>query len=532
MIQEDPRLARRSAAYRATSQDIRGIILSPTRELAEQIYVEARKLAKHTGLVIQLAVGGTNKREMLRRTQREGCHLMIATPGRLNDLLQDNYSRIAAPNLAAMVLDEADRMLDVGFSQELEQINRYLPDPAEKTRQTLMFSATVPKEVIRLARSMVRVDDFEFVQTIAPDDDLTHQKVPQRIIPVDGWSNVLPSLLELIDRETAKAKENPDSPPFKAMVFFHTTALVRLAEEVVALTSRKRSPGFAYYTIHSKLTQKQRTYAANSFRRAQSGVLLSSDVTARGLDFPNVTHVIQIGAPPDTEQYIHRLGRTGRQDKFGEGYLIVPQHMMPETRSRLGNLPIEPDRTVASADFQPNKDPEGSNVPAHFEEVKSALRSADRELLTLSYLAMFGQISGSAQQLADSLHSWVRDVWGWERPPALSPKTANLRGLGRIRGMNIGYNDEVENSRGGHHRDGPRDGLRDGPPDEFRDNSRDSFRGGSRGGPRDGPRDGFRGRTRVNRDRDSDSQDPWNRMSRDRQTEAPRRRSFSRKSNW
>ncbi len=185
MINEDPTLATKSAKYQARPDDIRGIIMSPTRELAEQIAEEARRLTRHTGLVVQSAVGGTQKNQMLYKTRREGCHLLVATPGRLYDLLSDERSGIGAPNLAAMVLDEADRMLDVGFERELNAIINILPKPDEKVRQTMLVSATIPDSVIRLTRSMVRADDFEFVQTISESESLTHDHVDQNVVVID-----------------------------------------------------------------------------------------------------------------------------------------------------------------------------------------------------------------------------------------------------------------------------------------------------------------------------------------------------------
>jgi ATP-dependent RNA helicase MSS116 len=161
---------------------------------------------------------------MLNQTRRQGCHLLVATPGRLNDLLQDSGSGIDAPNLAAMVLDEADRMLDVGFERELNEITSCLPRPEEKIRQTMLVSATIPDSVIRLARTMVRANDFEFVQTIPENESLTHDKVPQHIVPVSNWTNVFPTLFELMDREANKAREDPSALPFKAIVYLNTTA--------------------------------------------------------------------------------------------------------------------------------------------------------------------------------------------------------------------------------------------------------------------------------------------------------------------
>ncbi|KAJ8119844.1 hypothetical protein ONZ43_g3294 [Nemania bipapillata] len=307
VLMDRPELADRRTPRRASSQDIRAIILSPTRELAEQIGVEARKLAKFTGIIVQTAVGGTQKREALFKMWREGCDILVATPGRLNDLLSDPGARVAAPNLQAFVLDEADRMLDVGFSDEIRSIQDNLPLRNEVERQTLLFSATIPRDVVHLAKSMVRPDNFEFVQTIKADDVATHERVPQHLVTIEGYENIFPTILEIAH----KAKIAADSDmPFKSIVFFSSTASVQFAYQVLRRTSTlSRGSGIELFEIHSRLTQAARTRSADRFRRARSAILFSSDVTARGMDFPNVTDVIQRHA---TAFQVYRLSQTPR----------------------------------------------------------------------------------------------------------------------------------------------------------------------------------------------------------------------------
>ncbi|KAF4472740.1 ATP-dependent RNA helicase [Fusarium albosuccineum] len=482
MIAEDPTLARKGARHDARSDDIRGIVLSPTRELAEQIAAEARTLTRHTGLVIQCAVGGTDKRSMLAQTRRQGCHLLVATPGRLNDLLQDPRSGIEAPNLAALVLDEADRMLDVGFERELHEIQRSLPKPDEKIRQTMLVSATIPDSVIRLARTMVRAHDFEFVQTIAENESLTHDKVPQHIIPVTGWSHVFPTLFELIDRESAKAREDPAGRPFKAIVYFNTTALVELGGELgFHRRQNARANGgrvLPSYVMQSKLSQAQRQKAADLFREAKTGVLFSSDVTARGMDFPNVTHVIQVDTPRDRESYIHRLGRTGRQNKEGEGYLIIPHSSISHARKMLTGLPITQHNSLESAETDLES---GQTTDAHQGSLE-LFKVMPRRTLSSVYTSMFG-VAIDKREVADDVHAWVRHGWGWDSPPAVSQSWVQKMGLARVRGMNIGDNFNSDRSgrgfRGGH--EGDRQGERRGSY-----NSQDPFSSMSREARRDG----------------------------------------------
>ena len=434
MITDDPSLAARSASRRARSDDIRGIILSPTRELAEQIAKEAKDLVRHTGLVVQSAVGGTQKSAMLRATQRQGCHLLVATPGRLLDLLQDDRSGIDAPNLSALVLDEADRMLDVGFERELQDILKYLPSRAERTRQTLLVSATIPDNVIRLARSMVRADDFEFVQTIAENEALTHEKIPQHVVPLTSWANVYPSLFELIDKEVAQRTEDPNAMPFKAIVYLNTTALTQLSGELGFL---RRSDGLLKiptFAIQSQLTQMQRTKASERFRNARTGILFSSDVTARGMDFPNVTHVIQIDAPRDRESYIHRLGRTGRQNKDGEGWLFLPPQSVGTARRMLKGLPLQLNETLESFNAKKNDFEESK----YHTSLSDAHAGVPNDLLSTMYKSIVGSFVGNKKnELVDDLNDWATLGWRWDQPPQVSRMWAQKMGMGRAN-LNFG----------------------------------------------------------------------------------------------
>lgn len=502
MIAENPNLAL-PRRYRARADDILAIILSPTRELAEQIGEEARKLCHGTGVIVQTAVGGTRKREMLMRTRMQGCHLLVATPGRLNDILSDPSSGIAAPKLAALVLDEADRMLDSGFEQELRDIVRHLPDRAKQPRQTLLFSATIPKNVISLARSYVDPKNFQFVQTIDPNDTPTHHKVPQHIVPVRGYENIYPTVLELFKREIKSCKEGgPDALPFKAIVFLPTTNFVQLTAMAFNRLSRKNPELPRMFHIHSKLTQNARTNAAEDFRRSESGILFSSDVTARGMDFPNVTHVIQIGVPPDREQYIHRLGRTGRANKAGQGWIIIAEDEVSHARDILVDLPIQRVRGLESAEHDLNT-PVSEKTPETVEHVSEAMKRMPPGLLNDTYMSFFGgsMMGRSIQAMVQNLNNWTRLGWGWEEPPSISPEMARKRGLMKVRGVRISdgrHHDNFDQRVGGSEQDEFEsmfnNDLQDNRPS--RDNGR--FDGGGRGfGGRGGDRfnNGARGRT-------------------------------------
>ncbi|KAH8912532.1 DEAD-domain-containing protein [Coniochaeta sp. PMI_546] len=460
IIEQDPSLAtRKSRSRSARADDIRAIILSPTRELAEQIAVEAQRLAQNTGIVVQRAVGGSAKRAMLSQVQRQGCHLLIATPGRLNDILSDPNSGIDAPNCAALVLDEADRMLDVGFSRELEQIVSFLPNRKDVPRQTLLFSATIPKSVISLAKTYVDPYNFEFVQTISENDEPTHHKVPQHVVTCKGIENVYATLVELVHREVEAAKSTGE--PFKAIVFLPTTLSVVLANSLF-MSLRHMERGIPYVTnIHSRLTQERRTRAAESFRQSQSGILLSSDVTARGMDFPNVTHVIQICAPPDEEQYIHRLGRTGRAGKNGQGWLLILDDETRHVRRMMHHLPLKPATDLQSAKLDMLSDEVKKGTAPGSEYAKktiAAFEGVPKDQLEEVYVSLIGVATRSIdgkQAVIDRLNDFVT-AFGLPEPPAIAPRIAQQLGFSNVRGVNIGHRarSESQGSSYGYSRQG------------------------------------------------------------------------------
>lgn len=536
IITVDPDLARAVRGRRgprSTADDIRSIIISPTRELAEQIAMEAKRLVRGTGVIVQTAVGGTQKSAGLRAIQREGCHILVGTPGRLKDILSDPYTRVEAPDLSALVLDEADRLLDQGFWPEIQEIMRLLPAPAEKDRQTLMFSATVPKEVVSVVRSTLK-PGFQFVKCVRDDEEPTHTRVPQRLVTTKGLENNMPALVELCSREIAKHKEDPENTrPFKAIVYFGSTSEVGYTCSALQnlRTSDKSADAFGggnhpfdrtrILEIHSKLTQGQRTKAAETFRKADSGILLSSDVTARGMDFPNVTHVIQVGLPSSVDQYIHRVGRTARAGKEGEAWLILNKMEDQEARYRFGGkIPLKRDESLETAALDLTQEAQVTpSAGKILGMVQSSLRQIPIPEKAKVYKSMLGvyQWVPRKHDLIDALNDLSRVGWSMRTPPAVSPMLAKRLGIDRAPGINIGYNPEEEAERPAL---GGRGGF--GGPSRFGDDRRGGFagrdgppRGGgfNRGGPSGG---GFnRGNTGFNRGggrgvgRDSRGGDPF-----------------------
>ncbi|RHZ59016.1 uncharacterized protein CDV56_100917 [Aspergillus thermomutatus] len=443
-IMKDPSLKglnrRRS---QATSADIRAIVISPTRELAEQIAVEARRLAAHAGVIVQTAVGGTQKREGLRRIQREGCHVLIGTPGRLKDVLSDSFTGVTAPNLTTLVLDEADRLLDDGFSEDIMQIQRLLPDPMKVDRQTLMFSATIPREVMRMVRQTMK-PDFKLIRTVREDEVPTHLTVPQKHVVLKGYENAMPALLEFVTKYVEGGKENPDQRPFKAIVYFNSTVQTNLVYETFRnIVEQRNHPlrSVRVFEIHSQLSQARRTRSSDSFRASKSAILFSSDVTARGMDFPDVTHVFQISIPRDRATYIHRLGRTARANKTGEGWILTHKGELPEFNRRLKGLPINQDRetfTTAMVDMtNSDLDPE-SPATKFIKEVNEAVQEVPEDLKRRAYMAQIGplrSVFSSKRDLIQAITDCVVHGYGLPEAPLMNSTTARNLGLDGVPGV-------------------------------------------------------------------------------------------------
>jgi len=214
-----------------------------------------------------------------KRLNNERCDFLIATPGRLLDHLQNGGLKPKLSGLRTLIFDEADRLLEQGFRQDCERIISHLPSRQAAPRQSLMFSATIPPQVHQLG-AIALAKGFKFVSTIPDDEQNTHQAVPQ-------FSLLPPSLLDVFPQTLALLREEIRlNPATKAMVFLPTaraTGLVAALFKRVGL--QQLAPGFDTYEIHSRKSQSQRNAAAEAFKVAQGGVLFSSDVTARGMDF-------------------------------------------------------------------------------------------------------------------------------------------------------------------------------------------------------------------------------------------------------
>lgn len=274
------------------------LVLAPTRELASQIYDESQKFCHQTGILSRVVYGGADVREQLRQIER-GCDLIVATPGRLVDLVE--RGRISLELIRFLILDEADRMLDMGFEPQIRQIVEGLGMPLKGDRQTLMFSATFPKEIQRLASDFLNDYIFLAVGRVGSTTDFIQQRV--EYCPEPQKRDMVLNLLNTISGLT--------------LIFVETK---RGADSLEAFLISQQYPATS---IHGDRTQGEREDALRSFRSGMTPIMVATDVAARGLDIPNVTHVINFDLPNDIDDYVHRIGRTGRAGNSGLATALI-----------------------------------------------------------------------------------------------------------------------------------------------------------------------------------------------------------------
>ncbi|MBZ9845638.1 DEAD/DEAH box helicase [Mesorhizobium sp. CA5] len=286
-----------------------GLVVAPTRELALQVRRELEWLYELTGAEIASCVGGMDMRTERRALER-GAHIVVGTPGRLRDHITRGALGMSA--LKAVVLDEADEMLDLGFREDLE----FILDAAPAGHRTLMFSATVPRSIATLAKSYQR----DAVRISAGGGEKQHLDIEYRAL------SVAPA-----DRENAIINVLRYYEAGNAMVFCNTRAAVN------HLTARFNNRNFAVVALSGELSQNERSHALQAMRDGRAKVCIATDVAARGIDLPNLDLVIHADLPSNPETLLHRSGRTGRAGRKGVSALIVPGNARRRTERLLAN---------------------------------------------------------------------------------------------------------------------------------------------------------------------------------------------------
>ncbi|XP_068125952.1 ATP-dependent RNA helicase DDX3X isoform X1 [Hyperolius riggenbachi] len=270
------------------------LVLAPTRELAVQIYEEARKFAYRSRVRPCVVYGGADIGQQIRDLER-GCHLLVATPGRLVDMME--RGKIGLDCCKYLVLDEADRMLDMGFEPQIRRIVEQDTMPPKGVRQTMMFSATFPKEIQILARDFLEEYIFLAVGRVGS----TSENITQKVV----WVEEMDKRSFLLDLLNATGKDSL------------TLVFVETKKGADALEDFLYHEGYACTSIHGDRSQRDREEALHQFRSGKSPILVATAVAARGLDISNVKHVINFDLPSDIEEYVHRIGRTGRVGNLG-----------------------------------------------------------------------------------------------------------------------------------------------------------------------------------------------------------------------
>jgi ATP-dependent RNA helicase RhlB len=296
----------------------RALIIAPTRELVVQVASDAEHLGSHTGLVVEAVFGGMDYREQ-REELRRGVDILVGTPGRLIDYLEQGITSLK--HVEVFVVDEADRMFDMGFVDDLRRITRRLPTPGK--RQTMFFTATLSPRVLALGYNEMR-DPAEIV--VNPEE-LTPDRLEQRLYHV-GAHEKFSLLLGLLSKEACE----------RTMIFVNTR------EEARRLVERLERHGFDVRGLTGSVLQRRRLKVLSDFKEGTLPILVATDVASRGLHIEGVSHVINYDLPFDPEDYVHRVGRTARVGQKGTSFSLACENFvysLPAIEKLLGiSIPV------------------------------------------------------------------------------------------------------------------------------------------------------------------------------------------------
>ena len=359
------------------------LIVAPTRELAMQVKRELAWLYAQAGAVIASTVGGMDMRDE-RRTLERGAHVVVATPGRLRDHIMRNSLDMSA--IRAIVLDEADEMLDLGFREDLE----YILGSAPETRRTLMFSATVPASIAKLAQNFQKA--AVRVTTVAERSQ--HADIDYRAL------SVAPQDAENAIINVLRYYESPN-----ALVFANTRVMV------TRLTTRLSNRGFAVVALSGELSQTERSHALQAMRDGRARVCVATDVAARGIDLPNLDLVVHAELPQNAEVLLHRSGRTGRAGNKGVSTFIVPPKLRRKAEMLLRGAkvtaewaaPPSADEVIARDRERLVNDPvwtEGFS-DSELEFADTLLARHDAKTIAAAYLRLYANKTSAPEDLSD-----------------------------------------------------------------------------------------------------------------------------------
>ena len=399
----------------ASKRETQALILAPTRELAIQVAGGVYDLAKHTGLRVVPVYGGQPIDRQFRALQ-QGAHIVVGTPGRVLDHLR--RGSLSLENVSICTLDEADEMLALGFLEDMETILAMLPE----TRQLAFFSATMPPRIAALAKRFLRSAETVAIDTKRRTVDAieqTYYEVPR--------GKKLEALGRVLDMET----------PGPTIVFCHTR------QETNDLAEALRLRGYSAESLNGEMSQADRERTLRRFRDGQADLLVATDVAARGLDIDSVTHVINYNLPWDVEQYIHRIGRTGRAGRKGDAITLVEARERGKLRfiEQMTGAKIKPARIPTSADIATRRRENFAN------QLRNSLEASEYEaqmsiVEELSDSFDSSQIAAAALQMLWQLQHASNDDSGEELSSGSGQPEGGMTrlqlGLGRQDGLRVG----------------------------------------------------------------------------------------------
>jgi ATP-dependent RNA helicase RhlE len=307
---------------------IKTLVLTPTRELAAQIEENAKEYGKHLDIRSTVIFGGVNQNPQIRAL-RNGIDILIATPGRLLDL--HNQGELSLKQISILVLDEADRMLDMGFARDIKRIMDLIP----AKRQNLLFSATFSKEIKELANGILSNP----VMVEATPENTTAEKVNQTVYRVDKGLKTAVTIKMIQDENWTQA-----------LIF------TRTKHGANKLCEKLEKAGIKSSAIHGNKSQNHRTKSLEDFKSGKIKILVATDIAARGLDIPLLPHVMNFELPNVPEDYVHRIGRTGRAGASGEAVSLVDIDEMPYLRG-IEKLLGESMNAGVITGFEPTNEP-------------------------------------------------------------------------------------------------------------------------------------------------------------------------------
>ena len=315
----------------------RVLVLAPTRELATQNFEATVSFAQGTGLRAVVVFGGVGQRPQEREIAK-GCDILIATPGRLNDLIGQRVISLAS--IEFLVLDEADRMLDMGFLPQIKRITAHVP----RDRQTLMFSATLSHDIEELARRLTNDPTLiEVGGRRKPAEGIT-QKI-YSVMRLKKPELLLKLLKELSGEQDGSGDEAGDEL-HEARMPMRTLIFTRTKHDADRVAHVLGHAGVNVTKLHSDLTQSDRTKALANFKSGKFDTLVATDVASRGLDIEDISHVINYEPPMSPDDYVHRVGRTARAEKTGVAITLVSPEEEPLMRDIEKRVGVEIERTV------------------------------------------------------------------------------------------------------------------------------------------------------------------------------------------